>query len=207
MKGNELVWRAICDAALNGQRRWDSAADLAFGAGVPRATAAFALRRLVDVGAIESRSGGGFSTVNPEKALTLLAAWRNLDRDTIVVTSLDAATRLLESSDYATRYALGGADAAVHYLGGRNTVADIGRRTVYINRSSEVSALPVGDQVRMLELDRRAERDWTDGYSSLAQTYADLFASPGWQAEEFRRALWTRFFAEPDWEQGKTLSA
>lgn len=207
MKGNELVWRAVCDAALEGRRRWASTADLAFEAGVPRATAAFALQRLTEVGAIESRSSGGFSTVNPEKALTLLAAWRNLDRDTITMASLGAVSSFIEQLEPGQEYALGGADAAVHYLGGRNTVADIGTRLVYLRRTPEVDGLPAGGEVRVMELDERAARGWINGYSSLAQTYADLFATPGWQAEEFRRALWTKFFAEPDWEQGKELSA
>ena len=37
--------------------------------------------------------------------------------------------------------------------------------------------------------------------SLAAQTYADLFAQPGWQASEFRRALWRKHFDVDDWSQ------
>ena len=50
-------------------------------------------------------------------------------------------------------------------------------------------------------MDAAAERSWTTGYTSLAQTYADLFAQPGWQASEFRRALWRKHFDVDDWSQ------
>ena len=39
MKGNELVWRALADRALEGQRTWRNVADLAYEAGVPSTTA------------------------------------------------------------------------------------------------------------------------------------------------------------------------
>lgn len=46
-----------------------------------------------------------------------------------------------------------------------------------------------------------AARTWRSGYASIAQTYADLWASPGWQAAEFTRALKAKVFSEADWEQ------
>lgn len=49
-------------------------------------------------------------------------------------------------------------------------------------------------------MDERAAKTWT-GYSSVAQTYADLFATPGWQASEFRKALRDRFVRDREWEQ------
>ena len=49
-----------------------------------------------------------------------------------------------------------------------------------------------GEEVRVVRIDPRAQRNWTNGFTSLAQTYADLFASPGRSADELRRALWTR---------------
>lgn len=50
-------------------------------------------------------------------------------------------------------------------------------------------------------MDKRAEFDWHTGVTSRAQTYADLFALPGWQAEEFRRPLHRVLFPAADWEQ------
>lgn len=57
-----------------------------------------------------------------------------------------------------------------------------------------------GDEVTILRTDVRALRRWKD-YASLAQTIADLFATPGWQAAEFRYAMPDRFIRERDWEQ------
>ncbi len=50
-------------------------------------------------------------------------------------------------------------------------------------------------------MDARAQRNWTTGFTSLAQTYADLLASPERPAEELRRALWSQHFSAPDWDQ------
>jgi len=199
VKGNELVWRTLADAALSGQRQWRNVGDVADAAGVPSRTGYLALEKLHDIGAIESRSPGGIAVTNPEKLLTLLAAWRNLSRDTLATTTTEAAQTLMHSDERA--YAIGGPDAAITYLDGWNTVSSIGTRLVYLPADAPLSGLPEGDEVRILLLDRRAAREWTSGYSSLAQTYADLFALPGWQAEEFRRALWARHFASPDWDQ------
>jgi hypothetical protein len=45
----------------------------------------------------------------------------------------------------------------------------------------------------------RALRSWPAGFTSKAQTYADLFAQPGRQSSEFRGALWRDWFAFDDW--------
>lgn len=54
--------------------------------------------------------------------------------------------------------------------------------------------------------DARDLRAWADGYTSKAQTYADLFTQPGWQASEFRRALWRAWFAVDDWARAEEAS-
>ena len=53
----------------------------------------------------------------------------------------------------------------------------------------------------ILAEDPPVARTWTSGYASLAQTYANLWASPGWQAAEFTRALKTKLLSAADWEQ------
>lgn len=203
MKTTELVWRSIADHAIRGRRSWSSVADLAHDAAVPPSNAAFALRRLIEVGAVEQRRRGGLSIVNPEKVLTLFAAGRSLERDTVATTTVEGVDSWLATS--GSSYAIGGADAAVMYLDGWNNVADRPRRLVYLPVSPDVQDLPPGDEVVVLPLDRSAERAWFDNYSSLAQTYADLFALPGWQAEEFRRALWRRQFSAEDWDQRSSV--
>lgn len=190
MKQNELVWRTLVDRSIMGQRRWDSIADLAYASGVPWATARFACQKLLDIGALTSYSGGGISTVSPEKVLTVACAARNLAADTVTWTSLGA----LDQSSVVW----GGPDAAVHHLGGANTVAHFNARIAYI--SGPGTDLPKGKHVRVLRMDARAAREW-DGFSSVAQTFVDLFATPGWQASEFRFALRDRYFAGRDWDQ------
>ena len=123
-------------------------------------------------------------------------AMKNLE---IVWRTLADAQKLLDDDE--VDYAVSGSAAAVHYLGGRNTVADLGRRIVYTTRRLPRSDYPAGDEVIILAEDPLAAGTWKSGYASLAQTYADLWASPGWQAAEFTRALKAKLVAEADWEQ------
>ena len=203
MKGNELVWRSLADRALRGERTWSNVADLAYDAGVPSTTAYLALERLEGNGTVDRYGRGGFSVVSIEKLLTMLCAWRNLDRDTIVRTTLQAIEPFLNSA--RGPYALGGPDAANVLLGGR-AVSGFHEHIVYLPAMGEVRGAlmqltpePGGD-VRVLGMDKRAMKVW-DGYSSLAQTYADLFATPGWQASEFRIALRDQFVRSREWDQ------
>ena len=199
MKNVEIVWRTLADAALDGQRDWNSIGDIADAASVAPSTAHQALGRLVDIGAVRPNSRRGYTVVSPEKLLEAFAAHRNLRADTMVSTTLPAAQSFLDDVEVA--YALSGSSAAVHYLGGRNTVADLGRRIVYTTRTLSQADFPEGDEVIILAEDPLAARTWKSGYASLAQSYADLWASPGWQSAEFTRALKTKLFFDADWEQ------
>ncbi len=199
MKKVEIVWRTLADAALDGQRDWNSVGDIADAASVAPSTTHQALGRLLDIGAIRPNARRGFTVVSPEKLLEAFAAHRNLRADTMVSTTLPAAQEFLD--DVEVHYALSGSTAAVHYLGGRNTIADLGRRIIYTTRTLSQADFPTGDAVIILTEDQVAARTWRTGYASLAQTYADLWSSPGWQAAEFTRALKTTLFAAADWEQ------
>ena len=197
MKGNELVWRALADRALEGQRTWRNVADLAYEAGVPSTTAYLALERLESHGTIDRYSRGGLAVVSIDKLLTMLCAWRNLERDTLAWTTREGIGPVLDSK--LGPYALGGADAANAILKGR-AVADFNEHIVYLPASVNLTSLPAGREVRVLSMDKRAAKTWS-GFSSLAQTYADLWASPGWQSAEFFHALKGTLFTAPDWEQ------
>ena len=197
MKGNELIWRTLADAALCGRRRWGSVGALAEEAGVPSRSVYQALEKLIQVGAVEPRSPG-IATTNPEKVLSILAAHRNLPRDTLTTTTLAGIWPVLDRALHP--YAFGGSDAAVTYLDHFTPVADFGTWLVYLPEAVNLSGLPAGEEVRVVRMDACAQRNWIDGFTSLAQTYVDLFASPGWQAEQFRRALRTQLFSTPDWD-------
>jgi len=199
MKNVEIVWRTLADAALHGQRDWNSIGDIADAASVAPSTTHQALGRLVDIGVVRPNPRRGYTVVSPEKLLEAFAAHRNLRADTMVSTTLSAAQELLDDDEID--YALSGSSAAVHYLGGRNTVSDLGQRVVYTTRAISQTDFPEGDEVIILTEDPVAARTWKSGYASLAQTYADLWASPGWQAAEFTRALKSKLFADADWEQ------
>ena len=71
---------------------------------------------------------------------------------------------------------------------------------MYLPASVNLTTLPAGKEVRVLSMDKRAAKTW-NGFSSLAQTYADLFATPGWQASEFRKALRDSFLRDREWDQ------
>lgn len=196
VKGNELVWRALADAAIDGKRNWQNLSDLAFQSGVPLTTTHLATRKLVEIGAIKQYPGGGLSTVSPEKILTLLCAWRSLGKDKIVSTTREAFSRFVESKKI--NYALGGPDAAIQLLGGKNKIADFSQSIAYLPRVVfERTSLPEGNELLVLAMDKRAEINW-EGFTSFAQTYADLFATPGWQAAEFFFALRDSFLARRD---------
>ncbi|WP_314506027.1 hypothetical protein [uncultured Microbacterium sp.] len=114
------------------------------------------------------------------------------------MTTLNAVQSLTNKRPSAV--AFGGMDAAVQWLGGVNTIADRGVRLIYADTDA-AQGLAEGDEVRVVSPDLVAARAWRHGFASVAQTYADLFAMPGWQASEFRVALQSRLFNRADWEQ------
>ena len=194
MRDIDAVWRTLADQALAGRRDWQSAADLAREAGVGEKLTYKALTKPVSIGAVTRYSGGGFSAVDPERLVTLLASARSLSDAR--QTSLEDVRVLMESTD---QYALGGSRAAVHHLGGQNTIASHAPAIVYVPQSADLSGVPEGDGALIVSAKEHALSTWVDGYTSPAQTYADLFAQPGWQASEFRRALWRAWFTVDDW--------
>lgn len=199
MKQKEIVWRTLADAALAHKRNWNSIREISEASRTSPDTTYLALGRLIDIGAIRANASSGFAVVSVSKLVEAFAASRNLKADTIVSTTLDAAQEVLRDEDFP--YVLGGTNAAVHYLGGNNTVSDLGRRIIYTPVQDVLSNLPAGDEAIFLVQDELAVRQWRDGYSSIAQTLADLWASPGWQSAEFLQALKKRMFTETDWEQ------
>lgn len=218
MKKNELVWRELVDVAVvEKRRRWENVDDLAFRAGVAPATAAYALRRPVEIGAIKQHSAG-FTVVNPEKVLTLVCAARSIVNDAHAVFTLDDDGNNGVFGYLREKGAVidGGPAAAVALLGGLNTVSDYSEHVLYLR--DEHAALAFDKQVSSLEAprhtgygrdrgnvtvliaDARAARIWGN-HTSFTQTYADLFATPGWQSSEFRLALHERFLGTRDWDQ------
>ncbi|HET8927642.1 MAG TPA: hypothetical protein VFN24_07405 [Microbacterium sp.] len=198
MRTNEIVWRTLADAALAGRREWPDLGSLAAVVDAPISSTHQALGRLVDIGAVQTRRRGGIMVVSPDRVVLTLAANRNLIRDTLAMTTLNAAQALTD--EHPSDVSFGGPDAAVHWLGGVNTIADKGVRLIYAD-AGVTQGLAEGDEVRVVSRDRVAARAWGEGFSSVAQTYADLFAMPGWQASEFRIALHSRLFDRADWEQ------
>ena len=198
MRETDAVWRTLADAALRGTREWKNTADLARAAGVGDKIAYKAMQRPTSIGAVTRHPGGGFSVTDPERIVTMLAAARSLAA--AQQTTLDGVQHLMSIVD---AYAIGGTRAAAHHLGGRNTVADHARAIVYFSAGIDLSELPAGDEALAVTIDRHTLARWSDGFTSRAQTYADLFAQPGWQASEFRRALWRHWFSVDDWSRAE----
>lgn len=217
MKKKDLVWRELVDAAVTReQRRWENVDDLAFRAGVAPTTAAYALRRLIEIGAVRQRHAG-FTVVNPEKVLTSFCASRSLVADAVAVVSTgEPGLHALINSTALSGFVLGGPEAAIALLGGVNTVSDYKQRVVYLRDEVAKEAVDSwldhaslfgrtdldreGGSITFLLADKRAARTW-GSHTSFAQTYADLFATPGWQASEFRIALHDKLFGKRDWDQ------
>lgn len=202
MKETDIVLRTLVDAALSGRRSWKNVADLAWEAHVGDKIAYKTLGRATSIGAIAKHPGGGFSVTDPERILAILSARRTLSP--VRRTSFDAAQSLLQELQ---AYAIGGTRAAVHHLGGPNRIADHAPAIVYVPEDTVLDGLPEGDDALIMVADSRALQSWTGGYTSKAQTYADLFAQPGWQASEFRRALWRDWFAIDDWTRAEMTIA
>lgn len=204
MRDTDAVWRTLADAALQGRREWKNTGDLAWEANVGEKIAYKALTRPVEIGAVTRHRApaGGFSVTDPERVLTLLAAARSL-RDARR-TQFEAAQVLASSTEM---YAIGGTRAAAHHLGGRNTIAGHAAAILYVPPNAQVSGLPPGDDALVMTVEPRILVSWQDGFTSRAQTYADLFAQPGWQASEFRRALWRAWFTVDDWSLAEASNA
>jgi hypothetical protein len=202
MKHTNAVWRTLVDHALAGRREWSSAAELAWEAGVGQHLTYKALSKPSEIGAVTRHRPpiGGFSVTDPERVLMLFAASRTLREARM--TTLEAAQQLTEN---LAEYGIGGTRAAVHHLGGRNTIADHAPAIVYAPVGTDVALLPEGQGALVVSIDATTLRGWSDGYTSPAQTYADLFAQAGWQASEFRRALWRKWFDTDDWSQAESV--
>lgn len=189
MKNLEIVWRTLADAAVtDDKRRWSGIRELAEASGVPLSTTHQSLRRLYTIGALRPNYGQGFSVINPEKILILLAAARDLGDDQTASTTRAGAEEMAAT----VHVVAGGTDAAVAILG-RNTVAGLGQRIVYVADPFDVRMLPAGDEVLVLRQDATAAATGSR-HTSIAQTYADLFAQPGWPAAEFLEALRHQLF-------------
>lgn len=198
MRETDAVWRTLADAALAGRREWRNTGDLAWEAGVGEKITYKALTRPVSIGAVARHPGGGFSVTDPERITTLLAAARSLQ--TAHHTTFVAAKELVA---HAPEYAISGTRAAAHHLGGRKVIADHAAAIMYVPSNVDISALPRGDGALVFTAEPHTLSTWRDGFTSRAQTYADLFAQPGWQASEFRRALWRAWFAVDDWARAE----
>lgn len=194
MRDTDAVLRTLADRALTGERAWKNVADLAWAARVGEKLAYKALARPTSIGAVTRHPGGGFSVTDPERVLQLFAARRSLA--SAHHTTLAAAQDLAESTE---AYAIGGTRAATHHLGGANTIADHAPAILYVPDGASMGGLPRGEGAAVIEVQLGQFQDWADGFTSRAQTYADLFAQPGWQASAFRRELWRRWFAVDDW--------
>lgn len=191
----EVVWRTLADEALDGRRSWPTTRALAVHAQVGEPAAVHALRRLVAVGVVQRHAPSGFAVVDPERLLVSLAVRHHLSPRRVV--SRDAARELVESDG---RCVLGGSWAAVHHLGGVNTVASHADWVVYVPDGVGVDVPDGGVGAGLFTADPRWLAGSSDGFVSRAVAFTDLFNIPGWQASEFRRALWRVWFEDLYWD-------
>lgn len=200
----EMVWRhLLMDAYEWGQRRHASITELAEELRIGLSTVHQALARPVAIGAV-AVGGTGLRILDPARLALLWAAKRELDKDIVSVHHLAMDAAGVEAALAGSDVMLGGFGAAVAHLG-PNTIAGYDTVLAYWPPGLPLS-LPKavadgsgeaieGAPTRLLVLQadpKLGSYADTAAVSSLAQTYADLFNLPGWQAARFRAALWAK---------------
>lgn len=147
--------------------------------------------------------------MNPQKALVSLCAARSIKSDTLAAVTLAPSNLDRVREVLGRSIILGGAAAAVElsdnsehvfYLRDDDAVAIVTKMLDEMGAGHHDGSRYSPGNVVFLPTDKRAARTWR-GHTSFAQTYADLFVTPGWQASEFRLALQEKFLGGRDWDR------
>ncbi|MGH9071400.1 MAG: hypothetical protein ACRDX8_09635 [Acidimicrobiales bacterium] len=197
----EMVWRHLLVGAYEwGHRRYASITEVAEELEMGLSTVHQALSRPVGMGAVVV-GGTGLRVLDPARLCLVFAARRELAKDMVAEHHLAMDAASVEAALADTDAILGGFGAGLAHLGA-NTIASYDTVIAYCAPGQRL-ALPQapveagvpgarGPMTRLIV----AEADpmlglYADGLAvtPLAQTYADLFNLPGWQATRFTAAL------------------
>jgi hypothetical protein len=184
------VWRELLAGAREGRRQWPSVSMFAREIEMPVSTTHRALKHPVEIGAVEVTALGGLVLLDPYRLLILFAAHRRLQRDVVEVVHLNAPVHQVEEHIHGQPgCVLGGFSAAIYHAGG-NFIADYSTVLVYGPPMLEglgVAPPGAGSELLIAEGDPLVGRHGP--VTTFAQTWADLFCLPGWQAARFVEEL------------------
>lgn len=188
----ERVWRHLLASGEQGRWRWPGLAALGSELGIATSTIHRALAYPTEIGAVTVEPSGGFTVSDAGRLLLYWAAHRNLRKDitrkfrtalpVLEVTRIISEAAGSESASRPAPPVLGGFSALVTAMG-KNTIADYTTVMVY----GEPEGIPedrAGDtEVIVLQPDPLLGN--YGRFTTLAQSWADLFNLPGWQSSRF----------------------
>jgi len=180
----ERVWRHLLASGEQGRWRWPNLAALGSELGIATSTVHRALAYPTEIGAVTIEPLGGFTVSDAGRLLLYWAAHRNLRKDITrkFRTSLPVleVTRIL--SEPADAPVLGGFTALVTAMG-KNTIADYTTVMVYGQPEGIPEDRAGKTEVIVLQPDPLLGN--YGHFTTLAQSWADLFNLPGWQSSRF----------------------
>lgn len=190
MKVSDRVLRDFADMALStdpAAREFTSVDAAAVAVSASRATTGRVIRHMCQCAGARWTAGTGELLLSePDRIVDLYKSVWTRDANRVGYAEL----AVVESAVAEDRAVWGGCRAAVHHLGGA-VMANRDEDTAYVSEPEciELAATPFEGAVTVFRWDGPLPRG---GYASLAQTVAELFATPGWVAVEFYRAVYLR---------------
>jgi hypothetical protein len=187
MKEYDRVLRYLADRALHpAGRTWDSVDAVTAAVNAPRATVGRVMQHLESIGAADRLPGSGaFEICAPERVVDLYKARWNRSQHFLGYAPEAAVTKLVSNH----KAVWGGCRAGTYHLNGI-PAAGFSELTAYLSSADDTTLNdePFANCVTVYWWG--PETIPGTGYASLTQTVAELFATPGWQADEFYRSLY-----------------
>lgn len=195
MTKKEILWRQILQDSLEKKVKKFTQKELAMGFGYSLSTVFNALKAPRKLGAIEV-TGRYFRLIDREKLLFLFATIRNLNKDIIYETSVDAPPREIEGN--MPPGIIFGAFSA-YRLKYHDAPADYSSIYVYGNEGEDLAALQKrfpkkeGDPNLFVLKKDPCLTAFGGGVTPDAQTFADLWNISAWYAKDYLNALKAKF--------------
>jgi hypothetical protein len=187
MKEYYRVLRYLADRALDpAGRTWASVDAVTAAVNAPRSTVGRVMRHLKSIGAADRLPGSGaFEICAPERVVDLYKARWNRSQHFLGYAPEATIARLISDR----RAVWGGCRAGTYHLDGV-PAAGFSELTAYLGTIDDVTLNNKQFANCVTVYWWGSDRIPGTGYASLTQTIAELFATPGWQADEFYRSLY-----------------
>lgn len=183
----EVVWRHLLEQARQGHRQWGTTAALAHELGLATSTVHRSLTRPVEIGAVRITRQAGIEVLDPYRLLVLFAAHHRIPASPHQPTTTTSAPATVEAVLLDQGVTLGGFSALIHHTIGINRIADYTSILAYTDQPITIDSHTPSDgpptTIQWVPRDRWIPESST--YTTVAHAWADLFATPGWQAARF----------------------